>query len=100
MDAITLQQCVTPCRDALSKLKAAIGDESAPSANLGTRLGSQAAGSDAADVVPAETETSLPYSLPAGQSSSSCPYYLPEKQTSNKPVPNLILCFCREWKCC
>lgn len=61
-----------PCRDALGKLKAAIGDDSATSVSLGSRVGPQAAGGDAtggdaADVVPAETDASPPHTLPAGQ---------------------------------
>ena len=43
------------CREALKKLRAAVGDESVPGAVLGT-----AAGADRADVVPAESDSSTP----------------------------------------
>lgn len=48
------------CRAALNKLRAAVGDEAVPSVLLGT-----AAGPDAADVVPADSDSSPAQSLPA-----------------------------------
>lgn len=54
----------------MSKLKAAIGDDAVPGVSLGTRVGAQAAGADAADVVPAETDASMPQSMPAA---GQCP---------------------------
>lgn len=50
---MTTLHSASVCRAALSKLKAAIGDESLPSVFLGT-----AAGPDAADVVPADSDSS------------------------------------------
>ena len=58
--------CPTFCRDALSKLKTAIGDDAVPAGIPGIRMGFQAVGSDAADVVPADTDASSPHSLLAG----------------------------------
>ena len=43
------------CREALKKLRTAVGDDSVPNAILGT-----AAGTDRADVVPAESDSSTP----------------------------------------
>ena len=48
------------CRAALNKLRAAIGDEAIPGVLVGT-----AAGPDAADVVPADSDSSPVQSLPA-----------------------------------
>ena len=54
------------CRAALSKLRAAIGDEALPSVFLGT-----AAGPDAADVVPADSDSSPTQSSPGAASTGS-----------------------------
>lgn len=72
-----LMQCsshrsVTSCREALSKLKASVGDDVISAVIPGTRVGSQVGESDAADVVPAETDASSPPSLPAGQCIAHC----------------------------
>ena len=82
--AYRAQYCITIvwlacCRDALSKLKAAIGDDAVPAGIPDIRVGSQAVGSDAADVVPAET----PHGLPAGQCTS---HYSPASCKELQPI--------------
>lgn len=63
---------MTSCRDALSKLKASVGDDVVPAVIPDTRVESQAGEADAADVVPAETDASSPPGLPSGQCTPYC----------------------------